>query len=765
MLQPQDWIVDDFSGGITDFYVGAPKNTAQIMDNFFILQNRSIKSRAGSVIDNEDEPLTDSVNTRIGAIINYNNDDALLTQQENKIFYRADAEDDPDLGYVELVGPVDGNSIFPVGATTNFLSWTEWNRHLIVVNDVTQYATSGMRPQKIFKDENGDFQVRTAGLPALGSVPTVTGTSGGGENYIYFFHLYYEYTVGNQTFFDAGPVTQVAVENVNPPTTNAIEITEIPTLVNGTDFNYDTERIEIRIFRTTDNGTEGFFVGSIVNGTETYTDTVADTDLEDGELIYTSGGVLDNDPPPMAKFVHTVGGFTYYGWLSTEDEELPNQYQQSIQGDPDSCPGAFRDEAGDVITGISSAGDIPVLLCERYVYRIEGTYDEFGQGFMTHVEISDKAGCVSHQGVVKAEGRIFWAGNDGFYTSDGYKVDKISFHLKESYAEYISLLSDTRKIQGIFNEVERRIYWTFQTSGSSTDVDACIVLDLEWGIRPESTFTTISGGTSFSPTSIAMFEKQFYRADRRGYVFKHDDEYLTDPLIDTDLTPDLWATSTIIWNYKGPAFNFGTTLIRKWVPRITMKGKNEGNTSIQINGIVDDGRVSKSCQEIRFRGNFTWGDSEFEWGNLACVWGPVGLINQWRRFPARGLRCDYFQVQITNAFTIVTNSDTLGQATFSNTLNTVTLDDVTEEWPTDSIDYYIATEEDDYEHEFLVTERTATELTVLDPGNILPTGSLKWILKGYKKQEVLNLLNYNIAWAPLTMSQPTYQGATGGNAS
>lgn len=759
MLAPQGYEVDDFSGGITDFYIGAQKNFAQKQDNLYCLTNKTLKSRPGSQIDNMDD--TDSLipagNVRIGALINYNNSDTLFVQSGRNIYYRSTV----DQHYITLVGPVSSHPVLSSGTVTNYVSWTEWNRHLIVTNDAF------VKPQKIYKDGSNVVQVRTAGLPALASAPVVTPTANTGKTYLYAFHYYFEYTIGSQLFIDAGPVIQVEVTNSDEPSVNQNDITAIPALSNGATDNYDTATIKCFIFRTIDGGQNLQKIGQVTNGTTVFTDNVSDATAETGELIYITGGVLDNDPPPKAKFVHTVNGFTYYAYFQEGAETFPNKYRQSIQNDPDSCPGQLQDEVEDEITGFNSAAGVPMVFCKRLVFRVEGQLDEFGQGSMEHIKIADDAGCVSNQSIVQAEGRVFWAGNDGFYTSDGYQVQKISFHLKNSYLTYLNLLSNSRRIQGIFNSYERRIYWTFQTLGESTDVDSCIVLDLEWGIKPESHFLTVSGDTSFSPTAITVFNKKWMRADRRGFVFIHDDQYLHDPKINTSKFPSEWGEQTVIWTYRGPGFNFGNNTVRKWVPRIELKAANESNVSIQINGIVDDGRFVKACKEIRWRLNFTWGDPEFSWGDPNCKWNGEGIIDQWRRLPKRGLRCDYFQVEITNAFTIVTNSDTLGTATFSDNDNTAILDTpLVTDWPAGAEGYFISTEDDDYALEWLVSERTDDDtITVVDSANTFPAGAGKrWILKGYRKDEKLNLLNYTIIWAPLSMSQTAFRNEdTGAN--
>jgi hypothetical protein len=133
---------------------------------------------------------------------------------------------------------------------------------------------------------------------------------------------------------------------------------------------------------------------------------------------------------------------------------------------------------------------------------------------------------------------------------------------------------------------------------------------------------------------------------------------------------------------------------------------------------------------------------------------------------AKGLRFSYLQIDITNAYTAITNSDTIGKATFDTSSNTAVLGtSASGDWPLDCVGYFISTEADGYQRQFEIIGRTADTLTLLDPQNVIPFGPLKWVIKGTRKGEVLNLLSYNIHWANLSKTQNTYEsGQSGGNA-
>jgi len=744
--------VGDFSGGLTEHIFDGSNTTAEILDNFLIQSNKTLQTRPGSVVDvttNADSRIPAGAQ-RIGDLINYDNNNTLLVRSAKKIYYRN------PVAYATLLGPT-GNDVFSLGDVSSIASYTQWNGHVFITHD------GFPRPMKIFKDTSGVMRVRSSGLPNLSTSPTVTAGAAGAQNFLYAFHYFYEYTVGKQTFQDAGPVTFVELNNSADPSVTPNSISNIPVLSNGATDNWDTATVKVKIFRTTNGGTDSWLLGEVTNGTTTFSDNFSDASITDGQLIYLSDGTLDNDPPPLAKFVHVVNNTGYYGYIKEGSEEFPYKIRQSSPFDPDSCPGDFEDSVEDTIKGISSVQSIPIVLCNKYIYRIEGAFDQYGRGSMNHVRISDTAGCVSNLSIVQAENGLFWAGNDGFYYSDGYRTQKISDGINENYKLMLDSCTDKRRIVGRFDEKERRIYWGLQTNSSSADNDSMFVLELRFGIQDQMPFVSLSGDTSYRPTAIEFFNGQLLRADTRGYVFVHDEAYTTDPMVDQTTFVANWHTQPIIHHYRSSAFNFGSTFMRKIATKILLTARNRTNVSIQISAVNDDGKSTRALKEIRWRRNFTWGDTEFVWGASDCIWNAEGLIEQWRRMPAKGLRFSYLQIDITNAYTVITNSDTIGLATFNPATKTVTLDTAaTSDWPADCVNYYISTEVDGYVRQFKITNRTDDTITVLDPGNNLPAGSLKWEMKGTKKDEVLNLLSYNIHWANLSKTQATFESGSDG---
>lgn len=746
--------VFSFSKGITDDVFEQVYDAAAELDNFTITSDGLLDSRDGSVVDNIDYGQAPSGVARIGALINYANNDKLFVQSGRQLFYR-----NPD-AYAILRGP-DNFEVLSSGDESNAIAFAQWNNHLYLTNDA--YS----RPVKVYKDQNGNYQVRANGFDFLSSDPVVTAGAVGTRAYAYAFHYHFVYEVVNQEFQDFGPTTIVQLLNSGDPSVNPNLVSGIPALSNGTDGNYDLANVKVFIYRTVDGGETFYKVGEVANGVTTFNDNVSDDFAqENGLVLYTDDGTVDFEIPPLAKFVHVVNNTGYYASTREGTEDFEFRVRQSVPGSPGAVPGDFYVDLEDKITGLSSTKSIPLVFCKRYVYRLEQGFDRFGRGSIRPIRISDTAGCVSNLSIVQAENYVLWAGQDGFYASDGYQVFKISDSNNTRYRSILESQTQQNRIVGTFNEKDRRVYWGVQRNTANLDNDSLVVLDMRWGVSAKSTFTTWSGA-SFRPTALGFFGGLLYRGDTRGFVLKHSSDYDTDPRVDILTTPDTWSTETIIWTYKSVNINFGSTFNRKVPTKILLQAANRANTTIQIVAISDGGRIERELKVIRWRRNFIWGDTEFVWSNPDCVWRGTGFIEQWRRFPARSLRLSYLQLVITNGYSVVTNSDVDGTATFDGTTNQITLDDtMNNKWPDDVVGYNIRSSADGYTREFEVSSRISdTVIEVIDPEGLLPDGSLEWELWGYKKGEPLKLLGYNVHWNDVSQSQNTFEtGQDGTNA-
>lgn len=731
--------VDDFSGGKTDNYIAGQINQFEDADNFLLkrygMKGKLITRPGQNLFDDDYYRIPSS--TRLCSMAELENQ--LFQMSGRNVYYVSS-------GWNTLTGPTT-NPALSSGTASNYLSFARWNKHLLLVNDALS------RPVKVFND--GSWRVRTLGLPEV-SVSGITITPGAAstKSFIYAFIRSDEYTIGSVTFREVSATALKSVTNASDPATSANAITGIPVLSNGSTDNYNTSAIKVEIYRTKDNGSTFYKVGEVTNGTTSFNDTVGDATIEGGISLYTDGGTVDFDQAPPAKYVVVANDIAWYCHVQEGSSVYPNRVRQSIQSALYASPDEFYDDMEDEITGCGAIGIYPIIFCKNKIYRLEGFFNELGQNGFIKREISATVGCVSHRSIVTTnDGRLFFAGQDGFYFTNGFSVQKISSEFNTSYREIVLTETQKSRIYGAYDSFENRIWWGAQRDEASSDNDIVFVAHLE---APNNPFTTLSGGDdteNFSPASLLYYQGKMLRGDKDGYLFEFSDNILSDPKVDTTKTPDLWDRSTIIYDYRGPAFDFGSTKVRKWVPRIVVNADNVSNLTLRVFSNNDNSGIFNELSEIKYRGNSVWGDETLLWGDESLRWNYRAVISHWRRFPTP-LRCIYKQIRLTNSYTDIESYETIGTASSDESLSTVTLDTADREWDANSVGYFISFSDDDYEREWPITSRTDTTLTVDDPAELLSTSSNRnWKIRGYKKNEILNLLSYVIDHAPLTMTQ------------
>ncbi len=734
----------NFHGGITDNFIDCQLYQYEKADNFLVSVNRELYTRPGSVIYDSVTYQLPSGSQRVNAIVDHF--DTLFFISSKQLYYINSG------AWSTLQGPTS-NSVLTAGDTTSSVSWSDWNKHTFITNDAFAPV------MKVYRDGSNVVQARTAGIPKLASSPTITkGGTTTDQNYIYSFMYFYEYNVGTVLFQDFGAVTQVQITDATAPDSSTVAITAIPVLSNSTVYNFDTTNIKVKIYRTQVNGTTSTFLGEVTNGTTTYNDSASDSSIASNSSLYIDSGQVDRDPVPLCKCLHITDTLGLYGHIKTADGQiLSNRVRQSVPEDPDSSPESFYVDLDDSIVAISSVGQTPVVFCEKSVYRLDGNFDAVGDGVIQAQEIESTVGCISQSSVVQIQRGIIFAGESGFYFTDAWEVRKLSSSFNDTYNLLIQTAEQKRRIYSIFDRTEKRVWIAVQEAGES-DVNKYYVLDTRYGLgiagddleNVKTCFTTVSNGEYFAPTASIFHDGELIRGDSRGYIFKHGKSYYSDPRINTSLAPSLWASKSIIWDFISLATSFNSITVRKFVPKCSVSAENITDVSIQINSINDVGRLMRSIKPIRFRQNWIWGDPTKVWGTEKYVWDFSGMIEELRRFSSESLRCNYKQLQLTNAYTTILTSDDLTTVTINSAAKTATLDDIsTYDWPTDIVGHYIYFKQDDYLLGFEITARTNDVVTFVDASNKVSAISQKWMIKGYPKNEIINIRGISLWFAYL----------------
>lgn len=751
MIQTQPLEIVDFSFGITDFFIDGNVRHGKTYDNLFLDSNRKIFTRWGSETVNDQLPLGLFRVCKLSHL-----GDQVFAFQDKQCFR------DTGAAWTAVLGPTGGN-LLTAGNSQSVITDTEWREHLLFSSD----AFSSI--QKLYKDNTNTWRVRNAGLPELSGY-SVANPPGVGSSYLYAFIVKYTYQVGTLTFTDFGPVTYYpTIVTGGAIGANTAAVT-IPTTYSPVE-NWDQANWTVEIYRTLDAGDVYYKVGSVAFGVALFNDNIPDSTISLAETLYTTGGIYSNTTPPKAKYVHCVNDYGYYAHLKEGTEIQSTTVLQSKFGDPDSVPRGFYAETEQPITGLSSIFDRPIVLCNSYIYRIDNFFADDGSGGMLLRRIDDRAGCISAASVTQTHLGLFWAGEQGFYWSDGFRVVLISEHLPTTYQSISASSTKKKNIVGTYDPLAQRVFWTASKDDGTGEQDTIFVLDLKFPFIPEGekrggTFTTLSGGAdpdNFKPTALLRVGKYLYRGDPRGYVFRHREGLYTDPQVN-DAVSFPFEQATIIHEYASCFLDFGSKFYRKFVPRILISAANTSNLSLAIYSSNDNNRVTGTLKPIRYTSNITWGDYLPAWGDSNAQWDYQGIIEEWRRFPAGGLRCNYKQVRFTNANVILFSSDVLGQVNVDTTAKTATLTG-TQTWPPDMVGYYIKFEVDNYVRQFLVTARTPTTITYEDAANEGPNvdNLYNFSIWGYPKGEVLQLNGYVIHWALISKSHTPFSASSLGS--
>ncbi|MFN3453439.1 MAG: hypothetical protein ACK41T_00665 [Pseudobdellovibrio sp.] len=753
-LSPTPLEINDFSGGMTDNPIGASINKFFLADNFYLSKvgnKAKLLTRPAAKVFTNERIVT---NSKINSIFDI--EEKLFQISDRRIFQSSPTNFDEILG-------VGGNVPFNLGNADSRYSHSTWQKHTIITNDYFSNVC------KLFKD-NSNWTVHNLGLPKITGNVTLTPVSSGSTYiYNYAYHYFYEYVNQGVTFAEQGPIHfQKVTTNAVIDGTNTVTHTPPPawTLSNGSTHNYDLANLKIKIYRTTSNGTTYYYNATTNHNFTTYVDNIQDVDISKAgsNVLYTNGAddIPQHSPPPPAKYSHVVNDILCLGYVEENGQRIPNKARFSNRYSLWSCPEEFYEEFDEEIVGISSVNIYPIYLCKNKIYRVEGYYLPDGSGAISRKLISSTAGCMSHKSIVQTDEGIFWCGNDGFYFTDGYNVTRISDDLSTTYLKYINTSEKRERIVGSYFPKLKLVKWVMRELDSRVDNDKVFCLHLQAGISTNMPFTTWSGGNdreNFLPTYLHHVAGVMYFSDNRGYFMFFDEKSLSDHRIDIDTPINNWINKTIIYDYISPSFDFGSDSIKKWITKFFLSAENTSSLSLQAYSNNDNSGSYKMLKEIATKGNISYGQFDIVFGDPTVKFNYFPIINVKRGFPLNGLRCFYKQIRLTNAFTEIASSVNVGVGTFNSTLKTITVSGSVN-FPLDCLDYYVLSSFDNYNNMYRILTESPTTLTLEDALNTLPNGNYEWIIKGYRRNEIVRIISYTINYSLTQQSAEPYKGAS-----
>ena len=685
--------ISDFSGGKTDDYIDGPLNCCAEMKNVLIGRDQKPYSRAGFV-GGITPLISGSGTTNITALYMFDSYlwvSAHVPSTSAKLYCKVGDTATAVDGYSTLADYYKGaspfypheNNVSGNGTDVGRVSGFEWRGQY--------YCTSSAcsRIRKVYPYSTW-YTCLDVGLPPVNktSINGSPSTGGSTYSYIYYFVWCHTYTVDGVTFEVFGPAysSVTATSGAALGGANTMSIAGMPTLANSSpassgESSYwtDSGQMKLNIYRTTNGGTVPYYLTAINNSTSSYTDSTSDATISANAILYIDGGALDYFEAPHAKYLALCNNVAWAGNCSVasysangvrgSETTYASRVYHSVPNIMDAWPTTNYVDMAEEVTGLAVLGSYPIVFTPTKVYRLEGNFDAFGNGAIVKRSISDTVGCYSNSSIVQLNGRLYFASIDGFYVTDGVRVQKISAHLNDSYvAAFATPVAALCCIVGAVDATSGRIFWAQTYSGSATTV--IWVLDTTFGISDKSVFTTWE--TTYTKTiACPVGLNAIYRGSATGYLSSaslistgtsqydrydyHFDNSGTVPSSVLTYSPITVEVSTC-------AMSFGSPTARKRTIRIdtTLRKFGTYHLTVGLETRRDLETSWTSLKDIRYRYNETTSREN-------TSWNAKGIIQAKRMIPHNKVRSNYRQVRYTLPRTEMYDSASLtdGYVTFN----------------------------------------------------------------------------------------------------
>jgi hypothetical protein len=280
--------------------------------------------------------------------------------------------------------------------------------------------------------------------------------------------------------------------------------------------------VSIVVYRTTANGTLFFrasdVLAPILNQTDvdtvSFTDVLSDASLQSNELLYTTGGVLNNIAPPASSFLSLFQGRVVLGGLS-DPNLLWFSKNKFDNADSNSIPVEFAEELtigvdarGGKITSLGLLDDKLIIFKESSIFALSGDGpNDTGGGdpFPDAALITTDVGCNNPNSVVVTPVGVMFQSDKGIYLLDrSVQANYIGAPVEglENTVTSATLLQDTNKV--IF----------------TTNTDTALVYDYY--------FQQWSTWTNHEAVDGDVFDKDFTFVKSNGSVYNGDSSVFTD---------------------------------------------------------------------------------------------------------------------------------------------------------------------------------------------------------------------------------------------
>lgn len=793
VIQTAEIQISDFSGGLVGDAKKAAGNQCLNLTNMLITPHGSAAIRYGSA------PILDSGYTVRVAGIYENNNEIYLTYNGD-IYKIENDQSPPELGLVvgwvtsTIVNPIQysvGDVVrygdyfylclsthtpndFPTDLAAN--KWREMYQKVKVPTPATPTVTQmysslgsnnvcgrkwrnhilltgadGRRPHQLFTDDGGVRRNITCGLPYFTSAQkseiTISGSSGTGSKYLFGFVWSYTYKVGGVSYRKVSDVYTVQKEFANGV---GIDFT-LPTMDNSqygaVDAHWDTANVKLEIYASASGQQELFLLDTKSNGTVSAPSyTIDNNTIVTKQALYTNGGLLEHNMPPICKDIQLINDTAYYlniteelqdsftvtKWTATTvylkdqyvsylsytykavdnhtstssfasdsahwqlvvptvKEHKPYRVIQSIPSIPTSVNYDFFLDVDDEIVGGGVARGSLIVFTRTYIYRVDGQISANGSGSLRANVMSTSIGCLSRDSIVTTSDGVYFAGNDGLWFTDGVSFKELTGRdksLEKKYRSLINTEANASRIYGTHEATNNNITWSMSSVDGASENDMWLVYDID-----KDSFS-ISNGETFYSSCTLYYKEDIYRGDDKGYIYRHNRNIFCDYARKDGLTIE-WEKNPIKWELR-PAF-FTSLNDRLWARSINVAVEAGRDLVVGLEAELISGRTHPMVP-IAYKSNNTWRDINSVWGDSFNLWKPSTVQTKRRRLPKGAARSRGLTVGLKAGEGILFVSDVLGEADVTYAVQNdptqlaIELVGATAKWPKDCVGYKISLE-------------------------------------------------------------------------
>jgi len=308
-------------------------------------------------------------------------------------------------------------------------------------------------------------------------------------------------------------------ESVPTDISDELEVTDKQIVISNIVKSNNPQVNKIRLYRIGGNITTYSLVTELDNENQTYTDNIADIDID--------GRILDsyNNYPPVEGIKQLCYHLGYF--LGFKDDTM---YWSEI-GNPNYWSKFNYISFEEEVRGIGLLQGAILVFLPNKTYIIQGTDPSV---FVKYL-LSNEQGCVSYKSINYASNKIVWASNDGLCTTNGGEILVVS---KEKLGKI--------GIKDVVNSaVLDETYYLLHKDG-------ILVGDGRFGIR--FSYYQLDNIANIQQVKTNDTILLYNKEDKHIYKFNGDNyltmEYLSPKLIDTSYTLSKWFQDIYI-KYEG----------------------------------------------------------------------------------------------------------------------------------------------------------------------------------------------------------------------